>query len=201
MEGASVMRIEQFNEQADALLSDLLDRAEARLVRNGVCKNEMADEHMTLLYIGACAGLIKGAVQYLFNDEALGADIFLWQLGDRRFKRWSTKRQQMCAVQLAGHTHVYFPKYHAILNLTFRHVLQTRADDRHGIAHSGILLLAAATLPGARSAIRRELRRLGIVESPTLVSDSELNSKQLHLASQNEMQRLFQLVEARGMIR
>ena len=181
------MTIEPFNEQADALLSDLLDRAEAKLVRNGICPAEQADEFLTVRYIEAVAGMIYGACVYLPNDERIGADMFLWKLGDARFRSWSNKRKRMCAVQLVGHTHVYFPKYHTVLSLTYRRILQaTCGQDRHYLPEA-ILMLAAATLPGARSEIRRELRRRGSDKPLTLVPFDVLLTKQSAIQSDNHL--------------
>lgn len=174
------MPIEPLDERIEVFLSQVLDRTEARAVRNGRCKPEYADEYLTMRYIEATSNIIFGGAQYMRVDEVHGASIFLSRLGDGTFNRASTKRQSKCALQLVGHTHVFFPKYHAILKATFRHIIQSHCGHAYELAHIGVIILAAATLPGARSEIRRELRRRGIEYDRGLVSD-ELMIEKLHL--------------------
>lgn len=180
------MKIEPFNNQADAWLSDMLDRAEDKMVREGQCPADQASEVLMLQYIVAVAGIIRGGTQYLLNDEIIGAGIFLNGLRDARYLRWSGKRQRMCELQMAGHTHVYFPNYHTVLQATFRHVLQSTCGHGIDVTHSGILLLASTTLPGARSEIRRELRCRNIDFDLTMVGDELMNDKQREIETHNQ---------------
>ena len=179
------MKVEPFNDKADAWLSDLLDRVERKAVRNGRCAAEQADEYLTMRYIEDTSGLIEGAQQYMLMDEVLGAEIYLSKLGDPRLDRWQSKRQRLCALQLVGHTHNYFPNYHSILNSTVQHILQLPCGQRFNISHCGVLLLASATLAGARSRIRRELRRRGIELPLTLSSDQDMIEKLMAVEKYN----------------
>lgn len=170
-------KLEPLDERIETFLSQVLDRTEARAVRNGRCAPEHADEYLTIRYIEATSSLIRGGAQYMRVDEVIGAEIFLSKLGDGIFNRSSMKRQSKCAIQLVGHTHVFFPNYHAILKATFRHILASHCGKAYDLAAYGVIMLAAATLPGARSEIRRELRRRGIDYDRTLVSDGLMIEK------------------------
>ena len=169
-------RLEPLDERIEAFLSEVIDRTEARCVRNGVCTPEHADEYLTTEYIEDTSCLLFGANHYMLGDELIGADIFLTRLGDAIFDAASDRRKAKCVNQLVGHTHVFFPKYHEILKATFRHILSNHCGRAYELAHKGIILLAAATLPGARSEIRRELRRRGMNERG-LVSDEAMIEK------------------------
>lgn len=165
-----------FNDKLHEIISAALDRTEEKMIGNGVCNPEYADEYLTARYIEACAGIIVGGQVYLPSDERIGAEIFLWKLGDAKFNRLSSRRQRECAVHLTNHTHVYFPQYHMMLRLACLHVIQsTKKHDE--IKHDGVVLLAAATLPGVRSDIRRELRRRGMDYDRLLVPDDIYNNR------------------------
>lgn len=80
------------------------------------------------------------------------------------------------ASQLSTHTHVYFPDYPKLLRLAYLHIL-ANTTDLDAIRRSGVLMLAAATLPGVRTDIRRELRRRGATWDRTLVQDATLERR------------------------
>ncbi|MFB0874250.1 MULTISPECIES: hypothetical protein [unclassified Sphingobium] len=164
------MKPQPFNDSLHAIISGALDRTEEKMIGNGVCQAEQADEYLTARYIEACAGILVGGLVYLTNDERIGAEIFLSKLGDAKFNRLSERRKRECAVHLTNHTHVYFPQYHMMLRLACLHVLRTKTGYDY-IEHDGVILLAAATLPGVRSDIRRELRRRGASFDRLLVPD------------------------------
>jgi hypothetical protein len=164
------MKPQPFNDALHATISKALDRTEEKMIGNGVCQPEYADEYLTARYIEACAGIIVGGLVYLPNDERIGAEIFLSKLGDPKFNRLSQRRKRECAVHLTNHTHVYFAQYHMMLRLACLHVLRSTTEYEH-IEHDGVVLLAAATLPGVRSDIRREFRRRGASFDRLLVPD------------------------------
>jgi hypothetical protein len=175
------MKLELFNENAHRLLADMLDEAEDRLVGMDVCEPQEADEYLTALYIRECGAFLEHGAVYLQNEERIAADLFLAKLPRRRARQWSNRRMRICAVQLSTNTHVYFPKYHMMLRLSYLHVLN-QTEDWRALRRSGILMLAAATLPGVRSDIRRELRRRGASHISLIVPDDELQKRLGNLA-------------------
>jgi hypothetical protein len=140
------MNIKLFDDKLHAIISGALDRTEDRLVRNGECDPENADDFLTAKYIACCAGIIRGGNVYLPNDEWVGAEIFLTWLGDAQFKRLAPRTQSKCAMHLTNHTAIYFPNYHATLRLSLVHVLRSICGHEKVEKH-GVVLLAAATLP------------------------------------------------------
>ncbi|KTE13298.1 MULTISPECIES: hypothetical protein [unclassified Sphingopyxis] len=174
------MTISGFNNRAHEIISGVLDRAEDWIARNGVCPAHQADAHLTTKYIEACANIIRGGVVYLAADERIGADIFLSGLGDAKFKRLSPRTQTMCAEHLSHHTHVYFPNYHTVLRLAYLHVLRSACGQVPFHSH-GVVLLAASTLPGVLSDVRRECRRRGLNYDRVLVPETEKHKKSMSL--------------------
>ncbi|OHD05058.1 hypothetical protein [Sphingopyxis sp. RIFCSPHIGHO2_12_FULL_65_19] len=173
------MNIAGFNDRAHELISGALDRSEDRIGRNGVCPANQAADYLTTKYIEACASIIRGGVAYLAADERIGADIFLSKLGDARFNRLVPRTQTMCAEHLSQHTHVYFPNYHTLLRLAYLHVLRNCGQTPF---HShGVVLLAAAKLPGVITDIRRECRRRGLSYDRVLVPIPIKESKSITL--------------------
>lgn len=164
------MSIQPFDDRLHEIITAALDRTETKMVANGVCAAEHADEFLTARYIEACAGIIVGGSTYMPNDERIGAEIFLTKLGDAKFNRISPRRQTKCAVHLTNHTHVYFPNYHAMLRQACTHVLHSTCGYEE-IQSNGAVLLASATLPGVRNDIRREFRRRGCDVDRLLVAD------------------------------
>lgn len=169
------MNLELFNEKAHRLLSDMLDQTEARLVREGVCEPELASEYLTLRYIAACGEFIEHAAVYLESEERIAADLFLFDLAKGATKARFNRNAKACAIQLSRHTPVYFPNYHKLLRLAYLHIL-VEAQGLNELRRSGVLLLAAATLPGVRSDIRRELRRRGATHDALLVPDETVQA-------------------------
>lgn len=167
------MKLGSFDEKAHVLLSDVLDQTESRLVREGVCKPESASEYLTVRYIKACGDFIEHASVYLENDERIAADLFLSELAKGALKARFNRNAKICAVQLSKHTLVYFPDYNKLLRLYYLQVLAA-SDVVSTLRHNGVLLLAAATLPGVRSDARRELRRRGANHDALLVPDETI---------------------------
>jgi len=170
------MRLEHFNDKAHVILQDMLDYAEQRVVRNGICTPDNAVEYLALDYIKTCGDFIEHSAQYLENDERIGADLFLAKLSTGTLKTRYERNKRACAQQLSTNTPLYFPDYHKLLRLALLHVLQSAADAQT-VRWSGVVLLAAASLPNARTDIRRELRRRGMDRDVTLVGDATLNER------------------------
>jgi hypothetical protein len=170
------MKLELFDDKAHQMLSDMLDEAEDRLVGMNVCAPDEADEYLTAFYISECGIFLEHGAVYLPNEERIAADLFLAKLPRRRAKQWSNRRMRICAVQLSTNTHVYFPKYHKLLRLSYLRIL-AETDDWQTLRRSGMLMLAAATLPGVRSDIRRELRRRGADNLSLLVPNDVIQKR------------------------
>lgn len=167
------MLLERFNDKAHVIVQDLLDYAEERVVRSGLCTPDYAVEYLALDYIKTCSDFIEHGAQYLETDERIGADLFLAKLPKGRLKSRFERNKRACAVQLSTNTRMYFPEYHKLLRLALLHVLQS-APTAEAVRWSGVVLLAAASLPNVRTDIRRELRRRGMVYDVTLVGDEAL---------------------------
>jgi len=72
---------------------------------------------------------------------------------------------------------MYFPNYATLLRLAYLHVLAI-TTDLETIRRSGLLMLAAASLPGVRTDVRRALRQRGATWDRTIASD-EIVSRQI----------------------
>jgi hypothetical protein len=170
------VRLERFNDKAHVIVQEMLDYAEEKLVCDCICTPANADEYLALNYIKTCSEFIQNSAQYLEIEERIGADLFLAQLTKGRLRGRFERNAHICGLQLAANTAVYFPDYGKLLRLALLHVLQSASDWR-SIRWNGVVLLAAASLPGVLTDIRRELRRRGMPYEVTLVADATLNKR------------------------
>ncbi|WP_288986280.1 hypothetical protein [uncultured Sphingopyxis sp.] len=173
------MKPEPFNDKAHAIVSEVLDAAEAWLVRTGKCEPPQTDDYLTMAYIKENGAFLEHAAVYLESEGRIAADLFLWALSNAlkgTAKTRYIRHDRKCAIQLHWHTHIYFRNYHAILRQTYLQLLRTLPDVR-AIDHNGVLKLAAATLPGVRTDIRRERRRRGADSDRLIVRDDTMNNR------------------------
>lgn len=169
-----------FNDRAHAILSDVLDEAERWLIRNGVCQPHEADEYLTMAFIKESGAFLEHATAYLENEGRFAADLFLWMLPKGKAKARYLRNDQKCALQLHWHTIYYFRTYHVILRQTSLRLLRTLPGIAE-IDRNGVLMLAAANLPGVRADIRRERRFRGAERERTIVSDEAMSCRILHV--------------------
>lgn len=167
------MSFELFDEKAHELLSDLFDAAEDCLTRQGICGASEADEYLTLEYIKTCGEYIEHAATFLQSEGATASLLFISKLAELSDGGRSAKYVQRCADQLSLHAGLYFPKFRKLLTASYLTVLHS-IEDMGELQRSGILMLAAATLPGVRTELRREFRRRGLQYDRTLVPDNVL---------------------------
>lgn len=171
------MSLALFNDKAHPILAELLDEAEERLVREGVCELEQANEWLAARYVAVCGEFLEHAAVYLESEERIGADLFLFELAKDTTKRRFARNAKACAIQLATHTTIYFPNYLKVLRLLYLHALRT-TETLDELARSGVLRLAVGTLPGVLADVRSELRRRGAKFEPLLVPDDKLPQAQ-----------------------
>jgi hypothetical protein len=162
------------NDKAHAFLSELLNEAEEWAVRNGYCEAINAHEFWTLQYIETCGEMLTYTQVYLENEERVAARVFLYNLNRTVTMQQYSKRFSGAALQLATHTHYYFPNFVAILRLSYLNMLR-EAKDASEIQWHGITRLAVAVLPGARDDARREIRRRGGNPNALLITDDTHN--------------------------
>ncbi|MBN8806652.1 MAG: hypothetical protein J0I47_00215 [Sphingomonas sp.] len=163
----------QFNDKAHSIISDLLDRNEDRLVRNRDCEPERANDRLAYDYIMRCATMSRGATTFIFHDERVGTECFLFDLHGSLAKIRSKRNRVACTAQLMQFQRDYFPQYNSILRLTYLNEL-SKIDHRQNCILNGVIKLAAAKLPNVRSDIRRKLRSLGYGYDALLVADDTL---------------------------
>jgi hypothetical protein len=181
------MKLDRFNDKAHVIVQDMLDYAEERLVRDGICTPANADEYLALNYIKTCGDFIQHSAQYLENEERIGADLFLAKLTTGALRSRFERNKRICALQLSANARLYFREYQNLLRLASLHVLQT-AKDWQTIRWSGVVLLAAASLPGVLTDVRRELRRRGMTYDVTLVADATVQQRNATLSSFRHLQ-------------
>lgn len=174
--------LKPFNDKAHVIVQELLDLAETTIVRKGICTLENASRYLAIDYIGTCGDFIEHSVQYLENDERIGADLFLAKLATGRLKARFERNSLACALHLTRNTTTYFPEYLPLLRLALLHVLRSTTDAQ-SIRSNGVVLLASASLPGVLTDVRRELRRRGRDHDLTLVADETVQRRIGSLAS------------------
>ncbi|GLQ79285.1 hypothetical protein GCM10007881_28030 [Mesorhizobium huakuii] len=170
------MKLRSFDNKAHEIIASVLDNAAEHLVQTARCKPTETDEYLTLAYIAECSSVIKNGTSYLEVDEIIGAELFLEHFASGKSRTSFMRNDRKCAKQLAAHPNVYFPDYLTILRLAYLRVLNA-ADDATSIRANGTLMLAAASLPGVSTDIRRELRRRGLTYELSLVPKDVLQKR------------------------
>lgn len=170
------MKLETFDDRAHSIVSEVLDQAEDKLTRDGICVARDAAEYLALDYIKTCGDFFEHGAVYLENEERIGADLFLAKLPKGKLKARFERNARRCASQLSTHTPVYFPDYPKLLRLAYLHIL-ANTTDLDAIRRSGVVMLASATLPGVLTDVRRELRRRGATWDRTIVLDAALERR------------------------
>lgn len=164
------MILKEFDSKSHELLTLLFDAAEEKLVSRGVCQSTEASFLLTMAYIKECGEFLENGIAFLKSEGVAASWMFIGNLaGSIGFKRIG-RRDYQCAQQLLMHSALYFPEFYKALTVCYANKLQA-AKDANEIQSSGILMMAAAMLPGARTELRRELRRRGLNYDRTLAPD------------------------------
>ncbi|TPO07131.1 hypothetical protein [Mesorhizobium sp. B1-1-5] len=170
------MRKWLFDDKAHVIIASILDDASEHLINSGICKPQEVDEYIALDYIAQCSAAITHGVVYLEHDEMIGAGIFLDRYSRKNNRQLFQRNSDRCVSQLVRSPNIYFPDYLALLRFAYLRVLNS-VSDADILRASGVLMLAAATLPGVRTDIRRELRRRGLSYDPSLISEDTLQKR------------------------
>ena len=161
------MNTELFDERAHRVVAELLDNAEDRLIRTGQCTLANVSDYLTLEYIRQAVSLLEHGVVYLEGDGRNAADIFLSKIAFGSAKKKLYRNSPRYARHLQQHEGIYFPNLRNLLRLAYLNLIQSECElDR--LMRSGLILLAARTLPGVAIDIRREFRRRGLEYDRTL---------------------------------
>lgn len=184
-----------FNDMAHEYVRKALNIAEDKLLERQIEDPIEVEEYLCRFYIEQVAGIISGASWFMQSDATIGAEIFLLKcLGGytdnpHSFRRRMTvTRLNACGNQLSFHTHYYFPRYNAIL--TQRYIEEIQKPDNMaliGASWNGVFHLAAASLPGVRDEINRELRRRGLTYDAAKVPAKHMARRMRALASHGRM--------------
>lgn len=162
------MQAELFDDRAHRIVAELLDAAEGRLIRTGQCSLASVSDYLTLAYIKEAAGLLEYGTVYLEGDGRNAADIFLSKLAFGAVATKYHRNSRRYAEHLQRHEAIYFPNFPNLLRLAYLRQIQSECE-LSTLLHSGLLTLAARSLPGVETDVRRELRRRGLQCDRTLV--------------------------------
>ncbi|MHA6721520.1 hypothetical protein [Sphingomonas sp. RS2018] len=161
------MQAELFDDRAHRVVAELLDAAEGRLIRTGQCSVANVSDYLTLAYIKEAAGLLEYGTVYLEGDGRNAADIFMSKLAFGAVATKYRRNSRRYARHLQQNERIYFPNMPNLLRLAYLNLIQSDHElDR--LMRSGLILLAARTLPGVAIDIRREFRRRGLEYDRTL---------------------------------
>ncbi|MFC3179543.1 hypothetical protein [Cypionkella sinensis] len=184
-----------FDDRAHEDVRKVLNVAEDKLLEGQIEDPIEIEEYLCRFYIEEVAGMVQGASWFLQCDATEGAENFLLKcVGGftdkphpiRRLLR--PNRLRACGNQLSFHTATYFPRYRPILTQRYTEELH-RPDNSVliGAGFNGILHLAAASLPGVREEVNRELRRRGLDYDAAKVPAAHLERRMRALGSSGRM--------------
>lgn len=184
-----------FNDMAHEYVRKILNIAEDRLLERQITNPIEVEEYLCRFYIEEAAGIVQGASYFMQCDATSGAELFLLKcvggFTERPHpirKHLSPTRLRACGNQLSFHTATYFPRYRPILTQRYTEELH-RPDNSVliGAGFNGILHLAAASLPGVREEVNRELRRRGLDYDAAKVPAAHLERRMRALGSSGRM--------------
>ena len=161
------MQAELFDDRAHRVVAELLDAAEGRLIRTGQCSVANVSDYLTLAYIKEAAGLLEYGTVYLDGDGRNAADIFMSKLAFGAVATKYHRDSRRYARHLQQNERIYFPNMPNLLRLAYLNLMQSDCELNQ-LLHSGLLTLAARSLPNVAIDIRRELRRRGLQYDRTL---------------------------------
>lgn len=159
-----------FNSKAHETVRKIIDIAEDRLLEGQIEDPIEVEEFLCRFYIKEVADIVQGASWFMQGEATAGARSFLMKcLGGFSsrphplYRRLKGLHLWDCGNQLSFHTHYYFHRFSAILTQCYIEELH-KPDNQvlTGAGHNGLFHLAAASLPGVREQINRELRRRGL---------------------------------------
>ncbi|MBN9889685.1 hypothetical protein [Salipiger abyssi] len=161
-------------------LSDLFDMAEDMILGRGCYSPDVVEQVLFDRYMYFVSAYLSGCTQYLLTEERCAGESFICELcekaGATKFLRYSYKM----AEQLMAQPRFYFPNFEQMATAKYLDMLNN-IDDVDRLRFSGLVLFAVAHIPGARSDMRRILRRRGIDGGeryiPTLVADETMTQR------------------------
>lgn len=184
-----------FDDTSHEYVRKILNIAEDKLLERQIPDPVEVEEYLCRFYIEQVVGIVQGATCFIQWDATAGAEIFLWKcvggFTDKPHpmqRRLRPNRLWACGNQLSFHTATYFPRYRSIL--TQRYVEELHRPDNGvliGAGWNGVLHLAAASLPGVREEINRELRRRGLDYDAAKVPPAHLERRMRALESSGRM--------------
>ncbi|WP_288960473.1 hypothetical protein [Sulfitobacter pontiacus] len=184
-----------FNNSAHEPVRKILNIAEDRLLERQISDPFEVEEYLCRFFIEDVAGTIQGASWFTQSDATEGAENFLLKCvggftdKPHRMRRTLTPvKLRTCGTQLSFHASYYFPRYNAIL--TQRYIEELHKPDNAalvGAGWNGIFHLAAASLPGVKEEINRELRRRGLTYDAAKVPAAHLARRMRAVESHGRM--------------
>lgn len=161
-------------------LTELFDLAEDAILAKGYCEREDVEIYIFKAYIDKVSSYLANCLQYLDAEERCAGESFVTEMCEQLNRRRYLKHRRRMAEQLMAQPRFYFPNFGELLTREYLTTLRV-VDDPAKLRFSGTVLFAVAHLPGARSDMRRVLRRKGIDGAedyfPTLVSDEAMNRR------------------------
>ena len=181
-----------FNQDAHEFLVEVLNASREKLIKLEKWSPQEANDYLSNCYIEINSNIISGSSMYLQNDGIVAAQNFISEITDGlssglRRKLHLKNRLRECAEQLLTYTNLYFPNFHQLLNDAYKEMLST-AKSADKLQHEGLLLFAAATLPGARNEICQKLRHYG--KERLLVPDDVLYERLLPIINMHALVKL-----------
>tara|TARA_R110002072_G_scaffold301401_1_gene481066 strand:- start:2029 stop:2610 length:582 start_codon:yes stop_codon:yes gene_type:complete len=161
-------------------LTELFDMAEDAILARGFYSPDVVEQLMFDRYMYFVSAHLSGCTQYLATEERCAGESFILEMCDKfgatKFMRHSYKM----AEQLMAQPRFYFPNFEQMATAEYLDMLNS-IEDVEWLRFSGFVLFAVAHIPGARSDMRRVLRRRGIDGGeryiPTLVADEAMNQR------------------------
>ncbi|MFG6516776.1 hypothetical protein ACGYLX_04890 [Sulfitobacter sp. 1A13496] len=161
-------------------LSDLFDMAEERILSRGCYSPDAVEQVLFDRYMEFVSAYLSGCNQYLVTEERCAGESFIYELCQWVGAKTLLRHSYNMAEQLMSQPWFYFPNFEHMATAKYLDLLNT-VDDVERLRFSGLVLFAVAHIPGARSDMRRALRRRGIDGGeryvPTLVADETMSQR------------------------
>lgn len=161
-------------------LTELFDMAEDAILARGCYSPDDVEHVLFDRYMYFVSAFLSGCSQYLASEERCAGESFVVEMCDKFGAKKFVRHSYKMAEQLMAQPRFYFPNFEQMATAEYLDMLNT-IEDVDRLRFSGLALFAVAHLPGARSDMRRILRRRGIDGGeryiPTLVADDTMNQR------------------------
>lgn len=161
-------------------LTEIFDMAEDAILARGCYSPDDVEQILFDGYMDKVSSYLFGCIQYLASEERCAGESFICGMCDKFGAKRLMRHSYKMAEQLMAQPRFYFPNFEQMATAKYLNLLN-KIEGVDKLRVSGLVLFAVAHIPGARTDMRRILRRRGIDGgeryTPALVADEAMTQR------------------------